>query len=73
MFTVKVHDASQERKTTENFLRIMRDVINTVEQEWGGKVVAVVTDASGESRKMRHELVKERPSLVVPDCFAHQV
>ncbi|GLB43959.1 putative protein of unknown function (DUF 659) [Lyophyllum shimeji] len=51
LHTVKIHDASTERKTTENLLRVLEEVVQNVEAEWGAKVIAIVTDASGESRK----------------------
>ncbi|KAH7921716.1 hypothetical protein BV22DRAFT_1018795 [Leucogyrophana mollusca] len=73
VYTVRVHDASMERKTAENLLYLLEDVLKTVEQEWGGVIVAVVTDASGESRKARRLLGEKHPSLVVLDCYAHQV
>jgi len=46
---VKVHDASGERKTTEVLLKELENVLAIVRDEWGAVVVALVTDASGES------------------------
>ena len=43
------------------------------EVEWGVKIVAVCTDASGESRKARKLLKAKLPHLVTPDCYVHQV
>jgi len=54
--TVKVHDASAERKTVEQLMVQLEDVIATVQDEWGAIVVAIVTDASGECRKARRLL-----------------
>lgn len=47
--TVRVHDASTERKTAENLLKVLEEVFSTFEMEWEAVVVAVVTDAPGES------------------------
>ncbi|KXN87704.1 hypothetical protein AN958_08273 [Leucoagaricus sp. SymC.cos] len=73
LYTVKVHDASLEHKTAENLLCVIKDVINTIEVEWGERVTALVTDVSGECRKAKIDLVKDRPSIIALDCFAHQV
>jgi hypothetical protein len=51
----------------------LEEVIKEIEEKWGSLVIAVVTDASGECRKARRELVKKYPWIVVLDCFAHQV
>ncbi|KAG6913948.1 hypothetical protein DXG01_003329 [Tephrocybe rancida] len=63
LHTVKVHDASSERKTTDNLLRELDDVVKVIEDEWGAVVIAVVTDASGESRKA------QKINLIVGDYF----
>ena len=52
---------------------LVRDVKATVEKEWNVKVIALTTDCSGESKKMRRVAVIEDPTLVGPDCFGHQV
>ncbi|EED82724.1 predicted protein [Postia placenta Mad-698-R] len=70
--TVRVHDASNERKTAESLLRLMEDVIQELETKWHVEVVAFTTDASGESRKARAMLVARYPKLVTPDCYGHQ-
>ena len=44
-----------------------------LEQEWLVTVIALTSDASGESRKARNLLIKAFPALVAPDCYAHQV
>jgi len=71
--TVKVHDASDERKTADNLFKLMVEVIEHLQSEWKVTVVAFTTDASGESRKARKMLLARFPHLVCPDCFAHQV
>jgi hypothetical protein len=70
---VRVHNASAERKTAENLLKLLEEVLKNVQDEWGVIAVAVVTDASGESRKARRMLAKKYPALVVIDCYLHQV
>jgi len=51
----------------------LEDIIKEIEEKWGSLVVAIVTDASGECRKARWELVKKYPWIIALDCFAHQV
>jgi hypothetical protein len=48
---VKVDDTSEERKTAEKLLEHLEAAMKEVEEKWGAKVVAIVTDASGECRK----------------------
>ena len=52
---------------------MIREVLALVETDWKVTVVAVTTDCGGEARKAREEIVKERPELITPDCYAHQV
>lgn len=70
---MRVHDASTERKTTENLLRILEEVVKDLEGNWKARVVAVVTDASGESRKARRLYGRKYKWVIVLDCYAHQV
>lgn len=56
-----------------NLLRVLEEVFEIVQNKWGGVVVAIVTDASGESRKARRLFVKKYPWVIVLDCYAHQV
>jgi hypothetical protein len=71
--TVRVHNASAERKTAENLMKHLEEVMKTVHDEWGTEVFAVVTDASGESRKAQRLLGVKYPWLVLLDYYAHQV
>ncbi len=48
-------------------------VKSTVEKNWDVTVVAVTSDASGESRKAQRLTAAQHHELVVPDCYAHQV
>lgn len=50
----------------------MREVLQLVELEWKATVIAVTSDCGGESRAARAAIVRERPELVGPDCYAHQ-
>jgi hypothetical protein len=70
---VKVHDASNERKTADKLYKLMVEVVDLLQSEWKVTVVAFTTDASGESRRARKLLLAQFPHLVCPDCFAHQV
>ena len=73
MNTVKVFDTSHERPTAENFLKDLKEAVKEAESNWKAKIIAVVTDASGECLKGRRLYVKENPSVVVLNCMAHQV
>jgi len=44
-----------------------------LENEWGVTVVALTSDAAGESSKARRLTVARYRELVVPDCYGHQV
>ena len=45
---MKVDDTSEECKTAEKLLEHLEAAIKEVEEKWRAKVVAIVTDASGE-------------------------
>ena len=66
-------DVSAERRTADHLKEMVKDVIKDVQEEWGLEIVAITSDASGESRAARKRLVQEFPWLVAPDCYAHQV
>lgn len=68
-----MYDTSSERKTAERLLRMTLEVKASLEAEWHVEVIALTSDASGESRKGRMDLVKAVPSIVGPDCYSHQV
>ncbi|KAF8478229.1 ribonuclease H-like domain-containing protein [Russula emetica] len=72
LYTIRVHDASDESKSTENLLALVRDVKAMVEKDWKVKVIALTTDCSGESKKTRRVAVEQDPTLVGPDCYGHQ-
>ena len=71
--SIRVHDAHGQEKNAENLLELLFSVIEEVRTEWGANVVAVCSDASGESRKARRLLREKLPHLVTLDCYAHQV
>ena len=66
-------DVSAERRTADHLKEMVKDVIKDVQKEWGLEIVAITSDASGESRAAQKWLVQEFPWLVAPDCYAHQV
>ncbi|KAF8982259.1 hypothetical protein BDQ17DRAFT_1437966 [Cyathus striatus] len=73
VFTVYVHDASNERKSAENLKKLIYYVKNIIENKWGLTVIALTSDGSGESSKARKDVVREYPELIGPDCYAHQI
>jgi hypothetical protein len=70
---VKVADTSEEHKTAEKLIEHLEAAMKEVEEKWGAKVVAIVTDASGECWKARRILGQKHAWLVVLDCYSHQV
>jgi len=52
---------------------MMLEVKASLEADWHIEVIAMTSDASGESRKGRIDLVKAVPSIVGPDCYPYQV
>jgi hypothetical protein len=68
-----VVDVSSEQTTANHLKALILSVMKDVEGNWKATVVAITSDASGESRAARKRLVDEFPWLVAPDCFAHQV
>ncbi|KAJ6632431.1 hypothetical protein B0H10DRAFT_1938054 [Mycena sp. CBHHK59/15] len=73
LHTIKVFEDSAERKTAENYLAQLVDVFKMLGEEWKVVVVAVTTDALGESHKARLLFAKGHPWVVVLDCYAHQI
>jgi hypothetical protein len=62
-----------EKKTAENLLVMMTEVLDILKCDWGVIPIAFTTDASGESRKARRLLRAMQDDLITPDCYAHQV
>ncbi|EIW81276.1 hypothetical protein CONPUDRAFT_56029 [Coniophora puteana RWD-64-598 SS2] len=73
VYTVRVEDISSENRTAAHLKNLIVEVRCDVEANWNVDVVAVTSDASGELRATRKQLVEQFPSLVAPDCNAHQV
>ncbi len=73
VFTVKTEDVSLERRTGEFLFERLKVVYEMVQTEYGVRVIAVVTDASGDSRKARRLFARHFPAVIVLDCYAHQV
>ena len=73
IYSIRVHDAHGQEKNAENLLQLLLSVIEDVKNGWRSNVVAVCSDASGESRKARRLLREMYPHLVTLDCYAHQV
>jgi hypothetical protein len=71
--TVRVYDMSTEWKTAAELLKKILEVKEHVETVWKIILVAVTSDASGESSQARRDLVKAFPSLLGPDCYTHQI
>lgn len=72
-YTIKVVDISALPKTAENHLKVVKSVIEFCESNLNVKIIGWVSDAGGDSRAMRVRLGKERPDLILLDCWAHQV
>lgn len=70
---MRINDISAVRKTAQNHLEIVKQVIEYCEKELGTQIIGWVSDAGGESRAMRVRLYNERPDLILLDCYAHQV
>jgi hypothetical protein len=54
-------------------LKELETVFTLLRNDWGAVVIALVTDASGESRKARRLFGEKYPWIIVLDCYAHQV
>ncbi|QRV73696.1 hAT family dimerization protein [Ceratobasidium sp. AG-Ba] len=72
-YTIGVEDISALPKTADNHLKVVKQAIKRCEEDLGMKVVGWVSDAGGDSRGMRIRLGKERPELLLFDCWAHQI
>ena len=70
---MKVADTSEEHKTAEKLIEHLKAAMKEVEEKWGAKVVAIVTDALGECQKAQWILGQKHPWLVVLDCYSRQV
>ncbi|KXN92791.1 hypothetical protein AN958_04588 [Leucoagaricus sp. SymC.cos] len=73
LYTVKVYDLTLERKMANNFLKLLETTYQEVEEQWNVTISAIVTDASGETHKACYDFVWKNSSVVVLDCYAHQI
>ncbi|KAH6873589.1 hypothetical protein BKA70DRAFT_1379130 [Coprinopsis sp. MPI-PUGE-AT-0042] len=73
VYTVDVVDSTIERRTAEQFLGLLEAAYEKASKEMLVKVIGVVTNASGESAKARHDFARKHPEIIVLDCYAHQV
>jgi len=71
--SVKVNDTTTKRKTAENLLEDLEEVYKELCEIWATIVVGLVTDAAGDARKARRLFALKHPSVIVIDCYAHQV
>lgn len=70
---IQVDDVSGDHKTAENLVQHLERAIEELTMKWEITLVAIVTDASGECRKAKKILRLKYPSLIILDCYAHQV
>ncbi|CUA69542.1 hypothetical protein RSOLAG22IIIB_08550 [Rhizoctonia solani] len=56
-YTVNVHDLSKERKTAANHLNLVLSDIDYMEKEYKVRIIAWVSDAGGDARAMRVNLI----------------
>ncbi|KAF8642816.1 hypothetical protein AX16_009400, partial [Volvariella volvacea WC 439] len=73
LYSVRVHDASNERKMAENLFKLFEEVVETLRKDWGVHVIAIVTDASGEGAKAWRMYKKKYKLVIVLNCYGHQV
>ncbi|KAG1842535.1 hypothetical protein DFJ58DRAFT_665878, partial [Suillus subalutaceus] len=57
--TVRATDVSSDWKTADHLKILILDVVKEVEGKWKATIVAITSDASGESRAARKRIVAE--------------
>ena len=70
---MRTHNVSAEAKNARNLLQHVIEDIKYAEQEYHVTIIAWCTDAAGDAKKMRKDLIKQMPWLISLDCSAHQV
>ena len=70
---IQVDDVSGDHKTVENLVQHLDQGIEELMMKWEITFVAIVTDASGECCKAKKILWLKYPSLIILDCYVHQV
>ncbi|EKM58875.1 uncharacterized protein PHACADRAFT_85843 [Phanerochaete carnosa HHB-10118-sp] len=73
VFAARLKNTSCERKTAKKLLAHVRAEFARMEETWDIKLVALVSDNSGESLVVRKALQLERPDLIIMQCYAHQI
>jgi len=73
VYTVELVEATALDKTGEGFCQQFSETIDRIETRFNCSVTFLVTDADGGSNKGRKLLGKQRPYLVLPSCWGHQV
>lgn len=71
--TVCVYDTSTEWKTAAELQKKILEVKELVKTGWKIILVALTSDVSGELSGAQQDLVKAFPSLLRPECYAHQI
>ncbi|KIK74275.1 hypothetical protein PAXRUDRAFT_836014 [Paxillus rubicundulus Ve08.2h10] len=72
-YLLNTFDISGKPKTAENLLEIVSSEIKYSMDVLRVKIVAWLSDAGGDSAKMRRLLVCKMPHIIVIDCWSHQV
>ncbi|KAJ7091697.1 ribonuclease H-like domain-containing protein [Mycena crocata] len=70
---ITAHDVSPNKKSADNLLEIVLEDLKYCEDELGIIFIGFCTDNGGDVRGMRVRLKQQRPKLVVPPCWGHQV
>jgi hypothetical protein len=74
-FLIHTHDTSDKCKDADHLLELVEVDIDYIEEVLGAKIIAWYSDAGGDSRGMRVQLVKKpkRMHIIQLDCYGHQV
>ncbi|KIM50360.1 hypothetical protein SCLCIDRAFT_34376 [Scleroderma citrinum Foug A] len=70
---LRTHNISAEAKTAQSLLQHVMEDIKYAEKEYEVTIAAWCTDAVGDAKKMRKDLVKQMPWIISLNCSAHQV
>ena len=57
----------------ENLIQHHKQAMEELMTKWEIALVAIVTDASGECHKAKKILWLKYPSVIILDCYVHQV
>ena len=70
---IQVDNISGDCKTAENPVQHLERAMEELMTKWEIALVAIVTDTSGECHKAKKILQLKYPSLIILDCYAHQI